>query len=105
MSDEEIVESQAVKDTKAFNEWFNKNIASLSSKAQEVGLNDKLAEIMRMSWRKCSEQKNQEAESLLRKISKLEDELKEKDKKYEVLHMELQKVSNKLIQAEKNAKK
>ena len=105
MSEEEVIESQVVKDTKAFNEWFEKNIALLSAKAKETGLNDKLSEVMRMAWRKCADYKNKEAESQAKKISQLEAELKLKDEKYDALHMELQKVTNKLISAEKNSRK
>jgi predicted RNase H-like nuclease (RuvC/YqgF family) len=105
MSDEEVIESQVVKDTKLFNDWFGANIVHLTLKAEEIGLDTKIKEIMRLAWRRCSELKNKEAESLSKKISVLEKELKDKDQKYDQLHMELQKVTNKLIQAEKNARK
>lgn len=105
MAEEEVIESQVVKDTKVFNDWFDENIAHLSAKAKEVGLEAKLREIMRMSWRRCCEFKNKEAESQTKVIASLKSDIEAQKKKYDELHMELQKVTNKLIQAEKNARK
>lgn len=104
MSDE-IIESQVVKDTKSFDEWFKGNISQLMVKAREVGLEGRMKEIMRMAWRKCCEHKNKEMMEHLEYIKLLKSDIDQKQKKYDELHMELQKVTNKLIQAEKNAKK
>lgn len=102
---EEFVESQVVKDTKSYNKWFDENIIHLTAKAKETGLESKLREIMRMAWRKCSELKNAEAATQVKIIDTLKSEIESQKKKYDELHMELQKVTNKLIQAEKNARK
>lgn len=105
MSDEEIVKSQVVKDTEAFNEWFDKNISTLAERAKETGLDTKLREVMRMAWRKCSDHKNIEAQKYLEAIISLKLEIASQKKQNEDLMLDLQKVTNKLIQAEKNARK
>jgi hypothetical protein len=58
-----------------------------------------------MAWRRCSEIKNKEVEEHLEYIQSLKADIDLKQKKYDELHMELQKVTNKLISAEKNARK
>lgn len=104
MSDTEVIQSQVVKDTIAFNEWFDANVANLMVKAKAAGLETKLREIMRLSWKKCSDYKNNEMAAQLKKIEAFELELKAKDAKYDALHLELQKITNRLIKAEKNAR-
>lgn len=105
MSDESTPESLIVSDLKKFNEFFDKNYSTLSALAKESGLDQKLREVMRHSWRKCCDVKNAEAMVHIEKISQLEKEISAQLKKYDELHLELQRVTNKLISAEKNAKK
>jgi hypothetical protein len=105
MANDELLESQVVKDTKAFDEWFSNNIENLTVKAKEIGLDLKLKEIMRLSWRKCSDYKNKEIKEHIEYIEALKKDIDQKQEKYEQVHQELQKVTNKLIQAEKNSKK
>jgi hypothetical protein len=105
MSPEETKESQVVTDTKAFNGWFEADIEKIIVKAKEIGLDVKLKEIMRMAWRRCCEHKNKEIAEHLEYIKALKHDIDLKQQKYDELHLELQKVTNKLISAEKNAKK
>jgi hypothetical protein len=105
MSDEVVEESQVVKETKAFDKWFDNNLGPIMAKAKETGLDAKIKEIMRMSWRNCCEYKNKEIDDHLEYISFLKKDIDLKQQKYDELHLELQKVSNKLIQAEKNSKR
>jgi len=103
--DEQTKESQVVTDTKAFDAWFNENVEKLFMKAKDIGLDAKIREIMRMAWRRCSEYKNKEISEHLEFINALKRDIDQKQQKYDELHLELQKVTNKLISAEKNARK
>jgi hypothetical protein len=103
--EEEYIESQVVKDTKAFESWFEQNLSSMLVKAKETGLDSRMREVMRMSWRRCCEYKNKDISEHLEYINALKRDIDLKQQKYDELHLELQKVTNKLILAEKNAKR
>jgi hypothetical protein len=102
---DQIIVSQNVSDSNLFDNWYGENISRLTQSARDMGLEARVKEIMRLAWKGCCSAKNKELSGLHDQVKLLKDDIDSKQKKYDELHLELQKVTNKLIQAEKNAKK
>ena len=104
MEKEDSKEAQVVKDIKAFDVWYEENVASIMGKARELGLDVKLKPIMRMSWRQCSEFKNKEASSVTLYIEDLKKQITQGIEKSEQYRTEVERLTNKVISLEKAVK-